>query len=196
MPPERGRGQGLARCRAARARSPLRLRRVEQRREVLGDVAEDPCGLAALLRALDVVPRAANIVGLARDGVREDVGVAPHELRRAVVGDPLEVSGAAFLEQQRKEADLEENVAELVAELLVIAGVNSVGELVGLLDRVGHDRALVLRPVPRALAAQVPCQRVQPRHAGAGAAHQPDEELDPVEPVELAGAFAQMPETM
>ena len=73
-----------------------------------------------------------------------------------------EVTGAALLEQQREEVDLEEDVAELVEELGVVAGVRGVGELVGLLDRVRDDRALVLLAVPGALAAQAARQLVQP----------------------------------
>ena len=50
---------------------------------------------------------------------------------------------------------LEEDVAELVEQLGVVAlVVRRVGELVGLLDRVRDDRALVLLAVPRALHAQ------------------------------------------
>ena len=38
-----------------------------------------------------------------------------------------------------------------------------VGQLVGLLDRVRHDRPLVLLAVPRALLAQAPGDRIEPR---------------------------------
>src|SRR6201999_2179615 len=61
----------------------------------------------------------------------------------------------ALLHQERQEVDLEEHVAELVEQLGVVAGVGGVGELVGLLDRVGDDRALVLLAIPRALTAQL-----------------------------------------
>jgi hypothetical protein len=40
-----------------------------------------------------------------------------------VLGDRGEVAGAALLEQQREEVDLEEDVAELVEELGVVARV-------------------------------------------------------------------------
>ena len=46
--------------------------------------------------------------------------------------------------------DLEEDVAELVEELGVVAGVGSLGQLVSLLDGVGDDRALVLLAIPGA----------------------------------------------
>ena len=74
-----------------------------------------------------------------------------------------QVAGAALLEQQRQEVDLEQDVAELVEQLGVVATVGGVGQLVGLLDGVGHDRALILLAVPRALLAQTPGDRVQAR---------------------------------
>ena len=53
----------------------------------------------------------------------------------------LEVARAALLEEQREEVRLEEQVAELVEELRVVARERRVRDLVGLLDRVRHDRA-------------------------------------------------------
>ena len=93
--------------------------------------------------------------------VAEDVRVAADELLAAVLGDRGEIAGAALLEQQREEVDLEEDVAELVEQLGVVAGVRRVGELVGLLDGVRDDRALVLLAVPRALGAQAARERVE-----------------------------------
>ena len=60
-----------------------------------------------------------------------------------------EVTGAALLQQQRQEVDLEQHVAELIQQLGVVASVGGVGQLVGLLERVRNDRALVLLAVPR-----------------------------------------------
>ena len=72
--------------------------------------------------------------------VAEDVRVTADQL----LGFPSATrrrAGAALLEQQRQEDDLEEHVAELVAELGVVAARRRVGELVGLLDRVRDDRS-------------------------------------------------------
>ena len=80
--------------------------------------------------------------------------MAADQLLDRALGDLGEASRAALLEQQRQEVDLEQHVAELVDELGVVAAARGVGELVGLLDRVGDDRALVLLAVPGALAAQ------------------------------------------
>jgi hypothetical protein len=56
---------------------------------------------------------------------------------------------------------LEEHVAELVEQLGVVARVGGGRQLIGLLDRVRHDRALVLLAVPRALLAQPAGERVE-----------------------------------
>jgi hypothetical protein len=79
-----------------------------------------------------------------------------------VVGDRREVAGAALLEEQGKEVRLVQQVSELVDQSGVVAGLGCVGHLVGLLDRVRHDRSLVLLAVPRALAPQVARDLVQP----------------------------------
>ena len=115
--------------------------------------------------------------------------VAADQLLGDVLGHRGEVAGAALLEQQRQEVDLEEHVAELVEQLRVVVAVRGVGELVGLLDGVGDDRARVLRAVPRAVAAQAPRQLVKAREGDlAGVAHARQAPLAPVEPVELPGA--------
>ncbi len=75
--------------------------------------------------------------------------------------DLIERPRPALLHQQAEEVHLEEHVAELVEQLGVIASAGCVGQLVGLLERVGHDRALVLLAIPRALNAQAPSQLVE-----------------------------------
>ncbi len=92
--------------------------------------------------------------------------VAADQLLAHVVGHPGQVALAALLEQQRQEVDLEEDVAELVEELGVVARVGRVGQLVGLLDRVRDNRALVLVAVPRTVAAQPARDLVKPRQRG------------------------------
>src|SRR3954452_19005427 len=145
---------------AARRRAALDLARVQERRQVLGHVAED-ADLATGLGALDLVPVAQDLAGGLGGGVAEDVRMAADQLRAAVLGDVGHVAGAALLEQQRQEVHLEEDVAELVEQLGVVAGVRRVGELVGLLDGMRDDRALVLLAVPRALQPQAPCEGVE-----------------------------------
>ena len=80
--------------------------------------------------------------------------VARDQLRVDAARGLLEVARAALREQQREEVRLEEQVADLVEQLRVVAGERRVGDLVRLLDGVRHDRARRLLAVPRALAAQ------------------------------------------
>ena len=87
--------------------------------------------------------------------------VAADELRVHRAGDRLEVTVPLLLEQEGEEVRLEEEVAELVEQLGRVAGVRGVGDLVGLLDRVGHDRPRRLLPVPGAVAAQALRQLLQ-----------------------------------
>jgi hypothetical protein len=92
--------------------------------------------------------------------------MAADQLLAAVLGDLAEVAGATLLEQQRQEVDLEEHVAELVEQLAVVGAERRVGQLVGLLHRVRHDRALVLLAIPRALGPQAARQVVERAQGG------------------------------
>ena len=110
-----------------------------------------------------------------RLGVAEDVRVARDELRVDRRAPPASRSPAPrSCEEQREEVRLEEQVAELVEQLRVVAGERRVRDLVRLLDRVRDDRARGLLAVPRALAAQALGQlleldeRVGERHRLAG----------------------------
>ena len=67
----------------------------------------------------------------------------------------FEVSGPALLQEQCEEVRLEEQVADLVVQLRVVAGERGVSDLVRLFDRMRHDRAGGLLAVPGALAAEL-----------------------------------------
>src|SRR5436190_2111449 len=153
---------GIARRRpAARRRgAALELARVQRRGQVVGHVAENP-RFAPLLAGLDAVPVAQDGARGRGLGVAEHVRVAADELLAAVLGHRGQGAGAALLEQQREEVDLEQHVAELVEELAVVTAVDGVGELVGLLHGVGDDRTLVLLAVPRAVVPQAAGQLVE-----------------------------------
>ena len=169
-----GSGSGARSSRPAVAARRWSLRAYSSAGQVLGDLAED-AGLAARLAGLDRVPVAQHLAAPSGLDLAEDVRVAADELLAAVLGDRREIAGAALLEQQREEVDLEEHVAELVEELRVVAGVGGVGELVGLLDGVRDDRALVLLAVPRTLHAQAARERVEAaeRLGDLGGRHEP-----------------------
>ncbi len=87
--------------------------------------------------------------------------MAADQLLGAVLGDHRQVAGASLLQEERQEVDLEQDVAELVEQLRVIAPLRGVRELVGLLDGVRDDRALVLLAIPGAFAPKPPGDRVE-----------------------------------
>ena len=137
---------------------------------VSGSVAEDLA--AALLVALDLVP-VAHHVARGSASVAAAIGAPPNtcgwrriSFARQCSATSARLPGAALLQQQREEVDLEQHVAELVEQLGVVARLGGVGQLVGLLDRVRDDRALVLLAVPGALAAQPPGDLVEPQERG------------------------------
>src|SRR4051812_33709377 len=143
-------------------RTAQELAGIQRPGEVLRHLPED-AGLAALLALLDLVPVLQDLAGGLSGDVAEDMRVAADQLLAAVLGHRGEVTLAALLEQDGEEDDLEQHVAELVEQLAVIAAVGGVGQLVGLLDRVRHDRALVLLAVPRALDTEAPADLVEER---------------------------------
>src|SRR4051794_33928976 len=89
--------------------------------------------------------------------------MAADQLLAAVLGHVGERAGAALLEEQRQEVDLEEHVAELVEQPGVVAALCGVGQLVRLLDGVRNDRALVLLAIPGAFPPQAAGQQVKAR---------------------------------
>ena len=153
------RAGGVRVLEADRSRASLDLPREQQRRQVLGHVVED--ALAPFLLALDRLPVLTDSPGGLGLDVAEDVRVALHELRVHGARDRLEVARAALGQQEREEVDLEEQVAELVEQLLVGARERGVRDLVGLLDRVRHDRRRRLLAVPGTVAPKALCQTLQ-----------------------------------
>ena len=112
---------------------------------------EDALAPFLLLQRLPVLANAARSAGL---DVAEDVWVTPHELLVDGAGHLLQVSVPALGEEQGQEVHLEEQVTELVEQLLGLTREGCVRDLVGLFDRVRHDRPLCLLAVPRAVAPQ------------------------------------------
>jgi hypothetical protein len=80
--------------------------------------------------------------------------VPPHELLVDQPRGRLEIPAIPLVEEKREEVDLEEQVAELVEELLVVSRERGVRDLVRLLDGVRDDRPLGLLAIPRAVTAQ------------------------------------------
>ena len=85
----------------------------------------------------------------------------PDQLVGELIGDRGQVPGLALFQQQRQKDDLEEDVAQFVAHRGVVPAPGGFGQLVCLLDRVRHDRALILLTVPGALGPEPPRHLVQ-----------------------------------
>ena len=155
-------GDGAAEIRileADRPRAPLHLARVQECRQVLGNVVED--AFAFFLLALELLPVLADAACRARLDLAEDVRMPPHELLVDPARHVLEIAGAALLEQQREEVRLEQEIAELVDELRVVARHGGLRDLVRLLDRVRDDRPRGLLAIPGALAPKRLGQRLE-----------------------------------
>ena len=90
---------------------------------------------------------ASGVVGVRRG---EDMRVPADHLARDRLDDVAEIEGALFLRHARMEDDLQEQVAEFVAEIGKIAALDRVGHLIGLFERIGLDRLECLPDVPRA----------------------------------------------
>ena len=73
--------------------------------------------------------------------------------------DAAEVECALLLRHLRVEHDLQQQVAELVAQIDQIAARNRVGHLVGLLERVGGDGLEILLEIPGAAGDRRPQRR-------------------------------------
>lgn len=76
--------------------------------------------------------------------------VAADHLSRHRLDDVAEIEVAALLSHAGMEHDLQEQVAELLAEIVHVVALDRVGDLVGFLDRVGLDRLEGLDHVPGA----------------------------------------------
>ena len=133
--------------------APLDLARFEQSRQGGRHVVED--ALAALALDLDALPAVARVAGGLGALRAEHPGVANAQLGGHAERDVLPRSDLGLLAEQRQEGRLEEQVAELVDQLRREAGLpHGIGDLVGLLDRVRHDRRGRLGAIPGAFAAQ------------------------------------------
>ena len=108
--------------------------------------------LACLLRALLALDALPQVL----DGLGGETARFPEHMRMAadkLLGDRLdhvaEIEGALLLRHAGVEHDLQQEVAQFVAQIVEIAAGDGVGDLVGLLDRVGRDGREILLQIPR-----------------------------------------------
>ena len=88
-----------------------------------------------------------------------------HELLGDRLHHVAEVEGALFLRHAGMEHDLQQEVAQFLAQIGQVAAGDGVGDLIGLFERVGRNGRKILLQVPRAAGAG----RAQRRHDLAGA---------------------------
>ena len=75
------------------------------------------------------------------------------------------VNSTGLLGDRRVEVDLQQQVAELLAQVLGVALVDRLGDLVGLLVQEGHQRLVGLLALPGALGPELPHHRDELRRA-------------------------------
>ena len=127
-----------------------------------GHIVQHPVlGLSGPLRRLDVLPaQLLRRAGDLRILVREHMGMPPDQLLGHGVGHVVEGEQALFLGHPGMEDDLEQQVPKLALQFAHVAPLDGVGDLIGLLDRIGGDGLEGLLHVPRTAAVGVP----QPDH--------------------------------
>ena len=86
--------------------------------------------------------------------------MSPDHLPRDGFDDIAEGKGILFLRHASMKHHLQQEIAELLAEVVEIAARDGVDNLVGFLDGVGRDRRKILLKVPRTARHR----RTQRRH--------------------------------
>ena len=84
------------------------------------------------------------------------MGVPADELVGDRLDDAAEVEGAFLLGHPGVKDDLQEKVAEFLAEFLAVARRNGLGDLEGFLDRIGSYGREILFEIPRAARLRRP----------------------------------------
>src|SRR6185437_7293049 len=145
-------------------RTALDLPGVDQGGQVARNIMEN--SLPALLLTLEALPILAHATGSPGLDLAEDMGMASDELCMGPAGNLLEIACAALVQEQREEVDLEEQVAELIEQLGVVALLGRVRYLIGLLDGMRHDRACRLLAIPGTISPQPLCELLELEQRG------------------------------
>src|SRR5215831_15173894 len=122
--------------------------------------AAEPIVLLRALRPFDAFPQALDRLRRKTSRLAEYVRMTAHELFAEALDDVGKVEGPLLLRHAGMEDDLEQEIAQFVAQVIEIAARNGVGDLVRLLDGVRRDRFKGLLQVPGATSAG----RAQRRH--------------------------------
>ena len=112
---------------------------------------------SALMRSQALLTPAGGDVAVL---VGEHMRMAADHLARDRLDHVAEGKGVLLFRHAGVIDDLQQEIAEFLAEIVEIAARDRVGDLIGLLDRVGRDRRKILLEVPRAAGDR----RAQRRH--------------------------------
>ena len=138
----------------------LKLQRPRQRRQGRGTPASAPSAARHRARRRRASARsrfssalirphsALTASGVEVAGVAEHMRMAADQLGGDRLDDAAEVEQAGLLGHAGMKDDLQQEVAELLAQILGVAALDGVGDLVGFFDRVGRDRGEGLLEVP------------------------------------------------
>ena len=112
--------------------------------------------LGLALGGLDIFParllgRAAGLGGL----VAKDVRVAANQLVRHGLGHVLQPEMPGLFSHARVEDHLEQQIAQFDPQLVHVAVLDGVGDLIGFLNRIGSDRLEGLLHVPGTAAVRI-----------------------------------------
>ena len=83
------------------------------------------------------------------------MGMAANQLGGNAVDHCVELEAALFPSQLRVVDDLEEQVAQLLAQVVEVAALDGISDLIGFLEGVGDDGRIALLEVPGATVLRV-----------------------------------------
>ncbi|MNN07168.1 hypothetical protein D3C81_1199860 [compost metagenome] len=165
--------QGFRPVEADLRRALLQLGRARQRRQRHRHVVEQGQlhrfgGLGRAFLGLQLFPalldcrflQLAHVRRAVQVAIGEHVWMAAHQLVGNAVDHLVETEALLFAGQLRVVDDLEQQVAELLAQVGEVATLDGVGDFIGFFQGVGDDARVVLLQVPRAAMLRI----AQARH--------------------------------
>ena len=114
---------------------------------------------AVPLVLFDLLPVCPDLIDTLHFDIAEDMRMTADQFFRDVPRHLVKVEGAAFLGQLAVEDNLQEQIAEFVEHLVVVARFDGIHQFIDFLDGVESQRFMVLFAVPRTTRG-----RPQPRH--------------------------------
>src|SRR5271154_4444782 len=141
----------------------LQLEGAGQRRQGERDAGKDASGafsaVARALLRLDLTPERLDLVGRKIARVRENMGMPTDQLGGDRLDHVAEFEAALLFRHTGVEDDLQQEIAEFVAQIREIAALDRVGDFIGFLEREGDDRGEGLFEVPRTAGPTGPQRR-------------------------------------